>query len=405
MASHAGGPQIEQAGQLRLARVEALRAVCALGVIIAHTWGYSHGWELEEVYGSFGRRAVMSVGLAAVPVFFATSGYLLYLPFARRDFASGEAISLRQYAFNRARRIFPLYWVGVIVVLLAFRGGGSFDQWWKFMTFSEGFFDTSRHPVNSALWTVVVDLHFYLLLPLIALLITRFAKGSLALGAVALGVMILASLGVWDYASRGHLTPVRLWHHSFPACFMFIGAGMMLAMVRVAIDRGSTRWLRGPLARTDAWLLAALVPVAVAAWNLEYTPLEAVSSFLVLGACVLPLRGGSLVRALDWRPLAVIGLATYSVYVWQGPVIQKIAQADWAPHGFFGLLVIVLPAIGALSVVSFLVVERPFLRMRRQWARSSAPQVDEPAPEELREGERDGEDQVEGKELHALVPR
>ena len=66
----------------------------------------------------------MSVGLAAIPIFFATSGYLLYLPFARRDFASGEQISLRQYAFNRARRIFPLYWVGLIVVLLAFRGGG-----------------------------------------------------------------------------------------------------------------------------------------------------------------------------------------------------------------------------------------------------------------------------------------
>ena len=61
--------------------------------------------------------------------------------------------------------------------------------------------------MNSALWTVVVDLHFYLLLPLIALVIARFAKGSLAMGAAGLGLMILASFGVWDYATNGHLTP------------------------------------------------------------------------------------------------------------------------------------------------------------------------------------------------------
>jgi peptidoglycan/LPS O-acetylase OafA/YrhL len=405
MVSGGRGPQIEQAGQLRLARVEALRAVCAFGVIVAHVWGYSHAWAIQDVYGSFGRRAVMSVGLAAIPIFFATSGYLLYLPFARRDFASGEEISLRQYAFNRARRIFPLYWIGLIVVLLAFRGGGSFDQWWKFMTFSEGFFDTSRHPVNSALWTVVVDLHFYLLLPLIALVLARFAKGSLAMGAAGLGLLILASFGVWDYAANGHLTPVRLWHHSLPGSFMFIGAGMMLAMVRVAMDRGPRAWMNGPAGRTDAWLVAALIPVTVAVWNLEYTPLETLSSFLAVGACVLPLRGGTFVRLLDWRPLAVVGLATYSVYFWQGPVIQKIATADWTPGGFGGLLITVLPAIGALTVVSYLLVERPFLRMRRQWARSSAPQVDGPPADELGEAEGDREDEVERQELHTLVPR
>ncbi len=79
------GDVVVQAGEVRSARVESLRALAALGVLWGHVYGYAHAYRVNETLGTFTERFLFSGGFG-VFVFFALSGYLIYWPFASRDF-------------------------------------------------------------------------------------------------------------------------------------------------------------------------------------------------------------------------------------------------------------------------------------------------------------------------------
>jgi peptidoglycan/LPS O-acetylase OafA/YrhL len=110
-----------------------------------------------------------------------------------------------------------------------------------------------------------------------------------------------------------------------------------------------------------------------------FEPAVAAAAFLVLAACVLPLRPGVLTRALEWRPLAVLGIASYSLYLWHVPLITTVAdnpvtfgpaggRFTGQPHQLLYLAVAALPVCIAVALASYAIIESPFLRLRRQWA-------------------------------------
>lgn len=372
MPSVGGERRISQAGELRSARIESLRALAALAVLLGHTFGHAHDYDPTETLATFSDRALLGGGFG-VYLFFALSGYLLFGPFARRDFDGGDSIDLRRYAMNRAVRILPLYYVVVVAVLVIQEGGGTLGQWWKFLLFAENFSIETVGQINGVLWSLVVELHFYLLLPVLALVIGRLSGGSLVRG-----MAILLALGAASYAWRAHAVvggdgaAAVLWRYSLPTTFFFFISGMSLALIRIAWERRRPGWLRGPLAWSGAWLTASAVLWALVLDDYGREWAVAGASFLMVGACVLPLRAGVAVRALEWRPLAVVGVASYSLYLWHVPVLNVLVQPwllDGVPFGV--LLAVALPVCVAVALVSYRVVEAPFLRLRRRWATSA----------------------------------
>src|SRR3954462_13862024 len=169
-------PQVDQAGERRSARIESLRALAALGVLVGHAYGWSHGW--QNVYATFHGRVLLSGGVG-VFLFFALSGYLLFLPFARAAFGGGGGIELGRDALKRALRVGPLYYV-VIATFLIVRGEGLRGQWWRFALFLEGFSERTVGRVDGPVWSLVVEVQFYVLLPLFAWLLTRASRPSRA---------------------------------------------------------------------------------------------------------------------------------------------------------------------------------------------------------------------------------
>ena len=107
--------------------------------------------------------------------FFALSGYLLFWPFVRRDYGSGGAIDLRRYALDRALRILPLYYFAVALLLVVNEGGGNLTQWWRFATGTPSFFKDTVGTVDGPMWSLMVELQFYALLPLLAWAIFKSA--------------------------------------------------------------------------------------------------------------------------------------------------------------------------------------------------------------------------------------
>jgi peptidoglycan/LPS O-acetylase OafA/YrhL len=313
--------------------------------------------------------------------FFALTGYLLFWPFAKRYFGSGDSIDLRRYAVNRALRILPLYYAVVVVVLLFQEHNPGLGVWARFLTFTETLSPGTAGRIVGPAWSLVVELCFYLLLPLLAYAVARLARGSRArAGAilVALGVASLAVRVVTIYTAD----PVDpLWRLNLPATFLFFVPGMLLALVRLSWETHRPAWLRGPPLQGDLWILATIplwALVVLVSYSLDF--LVGAAAFLVVGACVLPLRTGPVTNALQWRPLAVLGVASYSLYLWHVPVIKALLDAG-ASTGFAALTAIAVPAAIAIALASYAVIEWPFLRLRRQWAGSSAKQEAPPVPQ------------------------
>jgi peptidoglycan/LPS O-acetylase OafA/YrhL len=254
-----------------------------------------------------------------------------------------------------------------------------------FAVFGESF---SRHTVatvDGPMWSLVVELHFYLLLPVLAAGIRLIARRSFARAGFVLAVLALAGLAM-RFAlvlHPAHHDP--RWEYSLPTTFVFFVSGLALALVRVNWDGGTPASLRGPLRNGNAWLLGSVPLWLLTFWRYDLDVAAAVASFLVVGAAGLPLRRGRLVRCLDWRPLALPGTASYSLYLWHLPIVQQVAGAGWSPTGFLPLLAILVPICIVAALVSYAAIEEPFLRLRlrRSWSGRSRPA---PAPVEVPAG-------------------
>jgi len=354
------GGGINQAGEIRSARVESIRALAALGVLCSHS--LVDGFRNDPIIFQGWHRFVQAGGFG-VFVFFSLSGYLLFRPFVRAGWGEGRDLSLRQYAINRAVRILPLYYTVYLVYVLVRQHGGTFHVWWRFLLVFPNYDTQTLRLVDGGMWSIVVEVEFYLLLPLLAWGLAKLCGRSLGraaalLFAVGVGTLVLRLVTV-TLADA----PSRPWQHSLPATFVFFVPGMLLAMLQHGLrDRAPDQW-RGLLARSDAWIGAAVVLFLVVAYRYNLEALLLVGSFLLLGGAVLPLRPGLLNRVLDWRPLAVLGTASYSLYLWHGPIVLGLSN-----HlHFWPLLLVSLVICIPLALVSFRVIETPFLRLRRRW--------------------------------------
>jgi peptidoglycan/LPS O-acetylase OafA/YrhL len=367
-----GGVSIEQAGERRSASLESLRAIAALGVLAGHVYGVSQAFG-PSTTDTYLHRIVFGGGFG-VYLFFGLTGYLLFWPFAKRWFGGGTAIDLRRYGLNRALRILPLYYVVLIICMVLLEHGGSPGQWWRFLLFGENFFTSTVGKVDGPMWSLVVELHFYVLLPLLAWGLARVSRRSLGRAALVLGVLAIASFGLHfvKVENAGGFPDLR-WQYSLPATFGWFAAGMLLALLRLHWETaGPPRLVRGPLRSSGVWILGSVVLALAMFYDYRLVALAGAAAFLLIGACVLPLRGGRSLRALEWRPLAAIGVASYSLYLWHFVIVGQLndhVTSDLAP-----LLALALSASLAAALLSYHVVEAPFLRLRRRWSPAAAQQ-------------------------------
>ena len=119
-----------------------------------------------------------SAGGFGVFLFFALSGYLIYWPFARRDFGGGASIDLEALR-DEPRPADPaaLLDLGRRRPDLAGRRRLR-REWWSSCSSPRTSSRDTVAQLNGVLWSVVVEVFFYATLPLVAIAIARVARGS-----------------------------------------------------------------------------------------------------------------------------------------------------------------------------------------------------------------------------------
>lgn len=370
-----------------IAAADLLR-VFAVGLVACfHIWQQSWldpGFRVLGTYVDLQR--IVRRGYMAVDLMLLLSGFLLYLPVAR----SGKMPDTREFYLKRLWRIVPSYLAAVgVAFLFALHDGpdyGSAPLWKDLLahltfthTFSRGTYMWTS--LNAALWTLAVEMQFYLLFPLIGRAFQRLPWLTFAL-------MTAAALG-----SRLYLTPmadISLYFNQLPCMLDLYAFGMMSARLLAMRDDRPRHWAYGLGSLVSLGLILAVLWVQSPADGRELNQLQMDwrLPLAVLGAAFLWCGG-------QWSP----GLCTaagnpvtrycaaisYNFYMWHQYLAVKLKawhipaypegmalpQRDMPqPWRVRYTLLCFLAAFAGATLATYL-IEKPALRLREKWKRSA----------------------------------
>ena len=395
-------------GHPRFPLIDSLRAIAALCVVVAHTaifGGFSaHAWTSALFSG-------LTVG---VPIFFVISGFLLYRPFLAAQVLGAQATPVRTYAWRRALRIVPAYWLALTVLGWWANLQGVFTHdWWRYYFFLQVYSHRTLYGGILPAWTLCVEVTFYALLPVFAAVMGRLAAraGADRRARIRLELIVLAGLAVASLVLRTiDLAGARtVLDNTLLENFDWFALGMGLAVVSVATeDRQPVAALARAVARwaPACWVAAVAVYVLVArlfpfasvqvrgiffqtAWGgLGVHVGFGLIAVLLVAPAVFVRQGSVPARVLGWRVLAWLGLISYGIYLWHDPLLGKLLQHSlyswWRGHQFLVLTpatIIVAVVAAALSYYAF---ERPILTLKNVGARARRAGPTAPAPRPLR---------------------
>lgn len=363
-----------------LPAVEGMRACAAMGVVVTHV-AFQTGHTGGAAGRLFGRFDL------AVAVFFALSGFLLWRAHAAAARGLGPRPRTGHYLRSRAVRIMPAYLVAVVVILtlLPDADHASPTVWLANLTLTQIYVPLTLTGGLTQMWSLSVEVSFYLALPVLALLARRLPVSARVPAIAALGALSWAWGWVPIHGPSG-INPLN-WP---PAFFSWFAAGMLLA-----------EWVHSPIGLPHRLARHRVVTavVAVLAYLVAASPLagpeglvpgsaaqfavKTAAGSLVAFALVAPLvldRPDTPHRLLGSTAMVTLGRWSYGLFVWHlaalamvFPVLGTFPFTGRMPS----VLALTLVFGWAIAAVSYGLVESPCREALRRWEKrhEPAPQV------------------------------
>jgi peptidoglycan/LPS O-acetylase OafA/YrhL len=358
----------------RLSGLDHLRALAIVMVLFYHYRMFQHPEWLDKTIG---------FGWTGVDLFFVLSGYLISSQLFGQ-IKAGRRISFPEFFIKRFFRIIPAYAVvlGIYFLIPAFHEREALPPLWRFITFTQNFgFDIKNLGTFSHAWSLCVEEHFYLLLPLVLIALVRY-------GAERKGVYILLLLFVAGFIVRlaiWHtiIVPAQeqddfwtIWYRNiyYPTytrldgLLMGVGIALLFAFrnsVKHWCDkRGNVLLASGIAVLTGAWFLcedqesfyASIFGFPVVAMGYGLVVMGAVSA-----SCVL-YRYSSSITAFIAKLSFALYLSHKGVIHISQPLLEKTGIA---PKGnLMFALCFILSLIGAYILNK--AIEEPFLKIREK---------------------------------------
>jgi peptidoglycan/LPS O-acetylase OafA/YrhL len=284
----------------RLPAINCLRGIAIIAVIAHHSFA---AFSLDTGFGA----PLLTNGWLGVNLFFILSGFVLYLPYA-----NGKPLDVMDFYRKRFWRLAPLFYFGALmsIGLTPHPGEGFYAQSAALLsglfTLSPRYFFPAS---NMVLWSLGVEFLFSAAFPLIAIWLPRQP-----LRCVASIIVVSVAVRIFGY-STGHREYLgwlsasaigRLDEFTFGACiawsifrkgivfprFMFAPGLLILGAAMFGFDQ----WKHGEF------------PIETAAGLIFLADLGLV--LIVIDAVT------SKTAFLSFRPLQIIGMGCYSLYVW-----------------------------------------------------------------------------------------
>jgi peptidoglycan/LPS O-acetylase OafA/YrhL len=350
----------------RIPALDGLRAVSIALVLAAHAIGT--GLLPMSARGSG------FAGDVGVRTFFVLSGFLI-TTLLLRELEQRGAISLAGFYVRRAFRIFPAFYTFLFVIgVLALIGPVELLEYDLLAAASYTTnFHTDRSWWTGHLWSLAVEEQFYVVWPLVLVLLGLLRAWWFA------GIAVLAApllrVALW-YASPSHRDLVD---QAFPCVFDALATGCLLAFAAPRIARSErcariidSRWF---------WLVAlvAIAPLAIRNPLVRYGAAMTIANFAIAAVIVrCAARPHSRVSRVLERPGFVwLGTLSYSLYLWQQLFLNRHSDL-WLNQFPVNIGLALLAATGCHYLI-----EKPLLRFADRWRTKEAPALALGAPHEV----------------------
>ena len=343
--------------------VSRLDHVRALAAFLVYCWHFLHIKLPYESVPGIMPFSLFEEGHIGVALFMTLSGYL----FAK--IMDGRQIDLGRFYKNRVLRLVPL--LAAVLLYWALRGQLTLAG------FAKGFLSFPAWPPGT--WSIVVEFHFYLVFP--ALLVLQRVHRVWPLMAVlaisiALRTLLWQAFGevqwlaYWTIIGCIDLFVIgMLWHELAGKALVrarpgLVAAGAVIAIIglwHVFNSLGGFYNLGGYPSPSALWIV---IPALQG---------------LLFGAMIAGYERASLrIPGLIDRGLARIGEISYSIYLVQFivyPTLGKYCGLMGFDLGSFAvalaLAVVTFPVIVVISMVTYELIEKPFLRWRGAYVEGS----------------------------------
>lgn len=319
-------------------------------------------WLISGLFVDGGRKGVL--------LFFAISGFILAMPFAKYFWKSGKEVKLKDYFIRRLTRLEPPYvitmvacYFGIIMLkgnefssMFARSYAGLLPSLASSLTYTHNIFFPNSLSVNHVSWSLEVEVQFYLVVPLLILILKLPALWRRSL----LVFLVVLFTGLQHF-----FQPTVVTLFSFIQYFLM---GFLL------VDLYLSGWeLR--LKPVTSFILGALALVAFLYvdvysgifYELAFIP----AVFLV---CVLALTDSFWKKVFSLRFFTAIGGMCYSIYLLHNIIISIFGNrttdfniSTSYPVVLLWHLAILLPIVLVFSTCFYLLIEQPC--MDREWPR------------------------------------
>lgn len=367
----------------RIHSVDGLRAVAFLAVFAFHTWEFAGRPEIPVL------ASVVSQNIR--PDFFVVlTGFVLFLPFARRPERMNE-FETRAYMWRRLRRIVVPYYVALayavllpqaLVVMMRLIGREaswqpmpSLGDWLSHLTFAHMFFAEHWSSMNGSLWTMSLEMQLYVLFPLLLVAANRWGVRALI---IAIVVSVVFRILVAVFVPGPAFPDQFLWSASGLGRLMEFSAGMLAAIVAFRMmERIRRRHIVVLLALLPVSYVVATAPILQGTiLPVRELGLSALFGALIVLVLCIPAAG----RIFGWAPLSYLGYRSYSMFLIHQPTawyvsefLQKFAGVPEGPLLLLLLWTVGFGVVFGVGQLMFIAVERPCI----DWAKRARPA---PAP-------------------------
>jgi len=348
------------------ARIDALDGLRALSILIVLLGHASRGNQAPDWLWP-----IRDLGILGVYLFFAISGFIITLLMLRERQRSGT-VSLSGFWKRRALRILPPFAVACCGIAIAASFGLMQWHWPSFfgaLSFTKNFNWLAGDWFFGHFWSLSMEEQFYLFWPLLFLSLMHSRRAVAVLLLLVLASPLLALTGL-------EVIPPTL-ANSLP-CIPYLAAGCLLAVLLHTRQRLFARLrLRHRLRCAALWIIP-LCAVAAACYKRDGhllalgTALQAVllplAAFVLVAETVM--EDGLLRGTLSWPPLRWLGLASYSIYLWQQLFLGE--PDTYQAHWFWTAWPQNLVAAIVCGALAYVLVERPSGKLKKYLRRKNA---------------------------------
>ena len=346
--------------------LEGLRAFAVVAVVLYHL----------DIPGLF------SSGFLGVDIFFTVSGFLITAQLIRQFQRSGT-IAIGTFYLKRAQRLFPAILVVLIACVLvtewwardaAWRTRSDllpalfyFSNWWQIFSEQSYFEMSGRPPLLQHLWSLAIEEQFYIVWPLLLLVILRFF-GQRALLFTAIALTLLSS-GWMIYLSARYgypqsQDPSRVYLGTDTHVMgLFLGAALAAVWNPLASGSRPTQFsaamsdfLGMICLSTLLWAILFVTENDPGLYRGGFFWVSLLSTGLLFAAAR---KDGALQAWLSIRPLAWLGQRSYGLYLWHWPVFALLRPEFELPDNPWIQAAIRLSLTVILAELSYRLIENP----------------------------------------------